>query len=236
MLCPNCKKHETSVVNSNYNKFLNTIKRDRYCACGHKFITYEINQSEFKSQTLKIQKTFKKVNKVKRKSREDTIWKNIRFYWYGEFRVIAAIRAMSENFNKKILGKEFEGHKKGGKIYWRINEPGMKKAVIYKTEKKKETINSMLKLKFYWMLRNKFLKDKPITDMENKDKVRAEAQQFYKSVCTYIKNDEYNKEFFSTLSKTLFKALQDSAKIFKNEDMIKMWMDDNHWKIWLLVR
>ena len=127
MLCPNCKKHETSVVNSNYNKFLNTIKRDRYCACGHKFITYEINQSEFKSQTLKIQKTFKKVNKVKRKSREDTIWKNIRFYWYGEFRVIAAIRAMSENFNKKILGKEFEGHKKGGKIYWRINEPGMKK-------------------------------------------------------------------------------------------------------------
>jgi hypothetical protein len=231
MLCPNCKKHETSVVNSNYNKFLNTIKRDRYCACGHKFITYEINQSEFKSQTLKIQKTFKKVNKVKRKSREDTIWKNIRFYWYGEFRVIAAIRAMSENFNKKILGKEFEGHKKGGKIYWRINEPGMKKAVIYKTEKKKETINSMLKLKFYWVLRNSCLKDKPITDMENKDKVRAEAQQFYKSVCQYIKNDEYNKEFFSTFSKALH-----SAKILKTEDMMKMWMDDNHWKIWLLVR
>ena len=81
------------------------------------------------------------------------------------------------------------------------------------------------------MLRNQFLKDKPITDKENKDKVRAEAQQFYKSVCTYIKDEEYNKEFFSKLSKALY-----SAKFFKNEEVIKMWMDDNHWKIWLLVR
>ena len=231
MLCPECKKNNTSVVNSNYDKFVNTIKRDRYCICGYKFITYEINQSEFKSQTSKIQKTFKKVNKVKRKSREDTTWKNVRFFFYGQFRIIAAIRAMSENFNKKIHGKKFEGVKKGGKIYWRINEPDTKKAVMYKTEKKKETINSIVKSKQYWMLRNQFFKDKPITDMENKDKVRAEAQQFYKSVCTYIKDEEYNKEFFSKLSKALY-----SAKFFKNEEVIKMWMDDNHWKIWLLVR
>ena len=72
MICPECKKNSTSVVNSNYEKFINSIKRDRYCTCGHKFITYEINQSEFRSQTLKIQKTFKKVNKVKR-------WKGYRF-------------------------------------------------------------------------------------------------------------------------------------------------------------
>ena len=67
MLCPVCKKHETSIVNSNYDKFVNTIKRDRYCACGYKFITYEINQSEFKSQTLKIQKTLKKLILLKLK-------------------------------------------------------------------------------------------------------------------------------------------------------------------------
>ena len=142
MFCPECKKNNTSVVNSNYDKFVNTIKRDRYCICGYKFITYEINQSEFKSQTSKILKTFKKVNKVKRKSREDTTWKNVRFFFYGQFRIFAAIRAMSENFNKKIHGKKFEGVKKGGKIYWRINEPDTKKAVIYKTEKKKETIKN----------------------------------------------------------------------------------------------
>ena len=148
MLCPECKKNNTSVVNSNYDKFVNAIKRDRYCTCGCKFITYEINQSEFKSQTSKILKTFKKVNKVKRKSREDTTWKNVRFFFYGQFRIFAAIRAMSENFNKKILGKEFEGHKKGGKIYWRINEPGMKKAVIYKTEKKKGNNKFNTKIRF----------------------------------------------------------------------------------------
>ena len=232
MFCPECKKNNTSVVNSNYDKFVNTIKRDRYCICGYKFITYEINQSEFKSQTLKIQKTFKKVNKVKRKAREDTVWKNIRFIFYAVFRMNAAHKVMSENFSKNVYGKTFEGVKKGGKIYWTINEPGMKKAVTYKTEKKKETINSILKLKFYWMFRNKFLKDKPITDMENKDKVRAEAQQFYKSVCHYIKNDEeYNREFFSNAYKFLF-----SKNLGNDEKMQKAWLHDDHWKIWLLVR
>jgi len=230
MLCPECKKNNTSVVNSNYNKFLNTIKRDRYCACGHKFITYEINQSEFKSQTLKIQKTFKKVNKVKRKSK-DTMWKNMRFVFYALYRMRTVHKTMSENFSKNVLGKKFEGVKKGGKIYWRINEPGMKKAIIYKTEKKKETINSIVKSKQYWMLRNQFFKDKPITDMENKDKVRAEAQQFYKSVCTYIKNEEYNREFFSNAYKVLF-----SKNLGNDEKLQKAWLNDDHWKIWLLVR
>ena len=121
----------------------------------------------------------------------------MRFVFYALYRMRTVHKTMSENFSKNVLGKKFEGVKKGGKIYWRINEPGMKKAIIYKTEKKKETINSIVKSKQYWMLRNQFFKDKPITDMENKDKVRAEAQQFYKSVCTYIKNEEYNREFFS---------------------------------------
>lgn len=232
MICPECKKNNTSVVNSNYDKFVNAIKRDRYCICGNKFITYEINQSEFKSQTSKIQKTFKKVNKVKRKAREDTIWKNFRFIFYAVFRMGAAYKVMTENFNKNVYGKTFEGVKKGGKIYWTINEPGMKKAVTYKTEKKKETINSILKWKQYWMFRNKLLKDKPITDMENKDKVRAEAQQFYKSVCQYIKNDEeYNREFFSNAYKLLF-----SKNLGNNEKMQKAWLNDDHWKVWLLVR
>ena len=82
------------------------------------------------------------------------------------------------------------------------------------------------------MLRNKFLKDKPITDMENKDKVRAEAQQFYKSVCQSIKNEEeYNREFFSNAYKLLF-----SKNLANDEQMQKAWLNDDHWKIWLLVR
>ena len=34
----------------------------------------------------------------------------------------------------------------------------------------------------------------------------------------------------------IFELSTPSAKFFKNEEVIKMWMDDNHWKIWLLVR
>ena len=145
--------------------------------------------------------------------------------------MFAAHKAMSENFNKRVIGTKFDGFKKAGKVYWKINEPDTKKAVIYKTEKKKETINSILKLDLYWILRNKFLKDKPITDKENKDKVRAEAQQFFKSVCTYIKDKQYNKEFFSTFAKATF-----SAGLFDKEIMQKAWLNDDHWKIWLMVR
>ena len=72
---------------------------------------------------------------------------------------------------------------------------------------------------------------KGITDMENKDKVRAEAQQFYKSVCTYIKNEEYNREFFSNAYKVLF-----SKNLGNDEKLQKAWLNDDHWKIWLLVR
>ena len=145
MLCPECKKNNTSVVNSNYDKFVNTIKRDRYCTCGYKFITYEINQSEFKSQTLKIQKTFKKVNKVKRKVREDTGWKNIRFILYAAARMDAAISAVSKirknpevSKINDIGSKIVTGIKVNQKSYWGFASPDLKKPIVRKMEKKKD--------------------------------------------------------------------------------------------------
>ena len=229
MICPECKKNNTSVVNSNYDKFVNTIKRDRYCTCGHKFITYEINQSEFRSQTLKIQKTFKKVNKVKRKVREDTGWKNIRFILYAKARMSTAIEGITA-VRKKLESKKIEnigtkiisGAKINQKSYWGIQLRGWKKPIIEKIEKKKDTINQLVKSKSYWILRNKFLKDSPIEDMNNSDKVRREAQQFFKSVCTYIKDSEYNQDFFSKF------ALSDEIK--------KYWKEKEFWQIWLMVR
>lgn len=229
MLCPECKKNNTSVVNSNYDKFVNAIKRDRYCSCGHKFITYEINQSEFKSQTSKILKTFKKINKVKRKSREDSKWKNIRFVLYASFRMSAAISVMKEirespelrkinNIGTKIL----TGKKINQKSYWGVDLPGLKKPIIRKMEKKKDTINKIVKSKLYWTLRGEFLKDKSIEDINNSDTVRIETQQFFKSVCTYIKNDLYNQDFFSLT------ALSDHEKNF--------WKETDFWNIWLMVR
>ena len=229
MICPECKKNNTSVINSNYDKFLNTIKRDRYCTCGYKFITYEINQPEFKSQTSKIQKTFKKFSKIKRKIREDTRWKNIRFVLYAQYRMSAAIEAMTEVRKtleskkiKNIGSKLVSGFKINQKSYWGIELPGLKKPIIRKMEKKKDTINKIVKGKAYWTIRNKFLKDSPIEDMKNSDKVRRETQQFFKSVCTYIKNNEYNQDFFSKF------ALSDDEK--------KYWKENEFWKIWLMVR
>jgi len=58
--------------------------------------------------------------------------------------------------------------------------------------------------------------------MKNSDKVRRETQQFFKSVCTYIKNNEYNQDFFSLT------ALSDIEK--------KHWKENEFWKIWLMVR
>ena len=231
MICPKCKKNETSVVNSNYDKFVNTIKRDRYCTCGCKFITYEINQSEFKSQTSKILKTFKKINKVKRKSREDSTWKNIRFVIYARYRMKAAMEAMPKfiknpeiikNMNIDIDTATIKGWKtKGKKSYWGIDQPGIK-TIIRKIERKKETINRILKMENYWKLRNNFLKDKLIEDMNSKDKIRQEAQQFFKSVCSYIADPPYNQDFFTK------HALTDEEK--------KLWEQKQIWDIWLIIR
>ena len=229
MICPECKKNNTSVINSNYDKFVNAIKRDRYCTCGYKFITYEINQSEFKSQTSKILKTFKKVNKVKRKVREDSVWKNIRFIIYSSARMSAAIEGVTavkkKLESKKIenIGtKEISGTKINQKSYWGIQLQGWKKPIIQKIEKKKDTIKKLVKHKNYWILRNKFLKDSPIEDMNNPDKVRREVQQFFKSVCTYIKNNEFNQDFFS--------------KFAFSDDEKKIWKETEFWNIWLMVR
>ena len=54
------------------------------------------------------------------------------------------------------------------------------------------------------------------------DKVRREAQQFFKSVCTYIKDSEYNQDFFS--------------KFELSDEIKKYWKEKEFWQIWLMVR
>ena len=83
-------------------------------------------------------------------------------------------------------------------------------------------INRILKMETYWKWRNRFLKDKPIEDMKNKDKIRKEAQQFFKSACTYITDGQYNQDFF------IKHALTDQEK--------KIWEQKQIWDIWLMVR
>tara|TARA_B100000959_G_C14443611_1_gene403773 strand:- start:11 stop:247 length:237 start_codon:yes stop_codon:yes gene_type:complete len=78
-------------------------------------------------------------------------------------------------------------------------------------------------MKYYWILRNHYLslKHKQLIDI-NKDRIRKEAQELYKSVCTYIKDTQYNQDFFTKF------ALTDQKKIF--------WKEKDYWDIWLTVR
>ncbi len=92
--------------------------------------------------------------------------------------------------------------KKGGKNYF---QPPLKEDIFHlsstknvnkiKLLNKKETINRIVNDEHYWGSRNHFL-NKPIEDMKNKSLVRKESQEYYKSVCDYIKQPQYNKEFF----------------------------------------
>ncbi len=260
MLCPVCKKHETSIVSDKYEKKTNTVKRKRYCVCGHLFATYE---------------KFEKLRK-KRKARPDTIWKNIRFIWYSRMRLGAAYTALSKalceifNLPPSVLNDNnysFEKERKKtilscfnekGKSYFIIKKENRKKIYKVTIEGKKQTIRNVTKNVDYWEHRwylfgapgifdfpkpfafkynEKFEKfrDKRIDEADKADEagnednesesefefkiiheyltnkgykyserddsldkniVRKETDEFYKSVCTYITDEKYNQEFF----------------------------------------
>jgi transcriptional regulator NrdR family protein len=228
MICPECKKNQTSVVSSKHDKDTNTIKRGRKCECGYKFVTYEISKSELKYKTSDILKSSKIIIKKKRKIRNDTLWQNIRFIIYARYRMKAATEAMPEIIKNPEVEKlmnldtaKMTAFKIKGKSYWELNEPGIKSS-LRKIERKKETINRIVKMENYWKMRNHYLEDKPIEDMRNKDKIRKEAQQFFKSVCTYITDSPYNQDFFIKYT------LTDKEKI--------IWKKKEIWDIWKLVR
>ena len=200
MICPSCQKRETLIVNEKNEKDKSSVQRNRYCSCGYTFTTYE---------------TTKKINK-KRASRADSNWKNWRFIIYANYRISGAMKAMPHIDSDKFDGVGL--FKLKGKSFWAF---GKGKNMKFKgVEKKKETINKILKTEHYWKTRNYFFKNKPIEDMKNKDKVRKEAQQFFKSVCTYITNKEYDQNFF-----------------IKYSPGTEIWNDSEFWKnIWLEVR
>jgi len=264
MLCPSCKKHETSIVSDKYDKKTNTVKRKRYCVCGHLFATYE---------------KFEKLRK-KRKARPDTIWKNIRFIWYARLRLGAAYTALSKalceifdlppsvlddknyTYEKERKKTILDCFNEKGKSYFIIQTVKTKKnrKKIYKVtiDGKKQTIRNVTKNLDYWQHRwylfgapgifdfpkpfefkynEKFEKfrDKRIDEADKADEagngddesevefefkiineyltnkgykysdhddsldkniVRKETDEFYKSVCTYITDEKYNQEFF----------------------------------------
>ena len=128
-----------------------------------------------------------------------------------------------ENYFRKII-------KKGGKSYYQRNlSPevlrfqkmlGIKIPALIKLPKKKETIiRTMMEGEenAYWNFRHDIV-GKPKEDKNNKNIVRKEAQEYFKSVCTYIKQPKYNKNFF----------------ISHQKPITDMW--NSYWNFYLKVR
>jgi len=95
--------------------------------------------------------------------------------------------------------------KKGGKSYYKRNLIpetlkfeellGFKIPPLIKLPKKKETILKIMEDDSYWNFRHAYL-GKSIDDKHNISAVRKETQEYFKSVCTYIKQPKYDKKFF----------------------------------------
>lgn len=215
----------TSVIRDTFIKKTNTVKRDRYCKCGNFFSTYEKFVKSTKS----------------RKERPDTLWKNERVIWYAILRYAAASKIERKSSikigldlkkihkNKKSLIKQFKiisskteyirsWNKNKGKSWFEIKFK--KKKIIHKMESKKQTIKNILKDPYYWELRQYFFPNKSCYDLFNKDKVRKEINEFYKSICSYIDQKQYNKDFFM-------------KNLPGTEDF---WNKDQNWNTWEIIR
>ena len=118
--------------------------------------------------------------------------------------------------------------KKGGKSYYKINFTpevkrfekliGIKIPRMIKLPQKKETIFQTIESQYYWTERYVYL-GKQVEDKDNKNIFRKEAQEYFKSVCTYINQPKYNKNFFiSQLNK-------------ETNEILKL-----YWKFYLTVR
>ena len=68
MICPHCKKGETSVVDSRPTEDGTTIRRRRLCICGQRFTTFERVQFRELVVIKEIDKCLNFLNGLKNKS------------------------------------------------------------------------------------------------------------------------------------------------------------------------
>ena len=219
MLCPRCKKIATSIVSEKYDKKTNSVKRNYKCVCGKSFETSEkikkLEKRKPKKNTEWKDARFCHYAITRLTDCIDDVVNEVYSLFFGskKFKHEEANKQsikydmFKENAKKRnefIIKMFKEGiTKKGGKLFFKLPiEQGKfdlliagKKLNKIKLKTKIETINSIVKDVHYWEVRNLFL-NKPIEDMENKSIFRKEIKEFYKSVCDYIKQPKYNKNFF----------------------------------------
>jgi transcriptional regulator NrdR family protein len=214
MICPTCKKHTTSIVSEKYDKKTNSVKRNRYCVCGNSFDTYEkIKRSvkrkpkdatEWKNARICLYAVQRLADCLEPITEElSHLFRQIRAKDMNNFKK-DEIKKLTKLDFRNVTKFFAEGvTKKGGKNFYQLPLKerdffrlfSVKEMNKVKFVNKIESINRIVKEVHYWEGRNLFL-NKPIKDMENKSLVRKEIKEYYKSVCDYIKQPQYNKDFF----------------------------------------
>ena len=244
MLCPACKKLETSILKTSYESSTNTVKRQRACDCGNLFVTYEIDKSGLKVKPAKILKNSIQVKK-RRKPTIKEEWIDFRVFLYGFMRMQAIFRASMNAIYKFDKNFKFERDTEGvfvgankfsnKKSYFMVHNPNTKNYSEVKLERVKQTIKKCLDLSIYWKKRKYFLKNKNIPKKDDARALNDEAQEYFRSITSYVKNDKYNTDFYS--NNKYFDEMLSALEIKEDrEELRKNLFSSRNWKWYESVR
>jgi len=203
MICPKCKKQETSILKTSYESLTNTVKRQRKCSCGYLFVTYEIDKSGLKSKSAKILKSSVQLKK-KRKPTIKEEWIDFRVFLYGFMRVkaiISASLAAVYEFDKKFksVDETLMSATKfpNKKSYISVFNHKKNKYSDFKIERVKQTIKKCVENNFYWKKKKSFFKNIIIPDLKNKRAMSDEINEYNRSITSYVRKDKYNSDFYN---------------------------------------
>ncbi len=211
MLCPNCKKSNTSLISSQPLTGKSSIVRKRHCICGYEFETVEMPK--------KILKKRKIDNRIK--------WSNYRFKMYVENRFIHLMYDLV-NFPEKIqlLANNVKVIKENRKlkIIVTTKKNGKLTTKKYNARPRTNTIDQVLIYKEYWTQRFKIFPKLPVDDMKIKNQVKIEKRLYEKSIVNHLLKRKYNnKDFMISCfdkDKTTYKH---ALACFKNEKFWEIW-------------
>jgi len=232
MICPKCKKNETSILKTFYESLTNTVKRQRTCKCGNLFVTYEIDKSGLKSKSVIILKNSSQSKRKRRPSVKEE-WIDFRVFYYGFLRVLAmntSIKKALDKFDKKYKSNEQTGifvdkmpNRKSYAWVSNFNKKGKPKDLVEeKIENVKKTIAKCVASDVYWKKKKFLFKNIIVPDLNDKNDKNAiikEIDEFNRSITSYVRKSKYDTNFYTNNSKysnALFDS-EDFKGIFDNK-------------------
>jgi len=226
MICPKCKKNETSIlkIKTSFESLTNTVRRQRTCKCGNLFVTYEIDKLGLKAKSAKILKNSIQLKK-KRKPTIKEEWIDFRIVLYGLFRIkaiISSYQIADNKFEKKYkFGKDtYIGPTKfpNKKSYFVVLNRYTKDYTEVKIERVKQTIKQCIETIMYWKKKKSLFKNIIEPDFKNKRTISDEINEYNRSITSYVRKDKYNSDFYN---KYLDKMLTQESPIDLTDEEIR---------------